>query len=70
MLLCWVCGVVAARFEGVCYASAPLPGDAPAVALQLLHNNAPNAEDNMGDVTAPSDGHTWQDVDVECFIYH
>lgn len=54
------------RNEGLCYRSASLPGGEPSVPVQLLYNNL---DDNLGAVNAPSDGQSWQDVDVECYAY-
>ncbi len=41
------------RYEGVCYGTSQLPGDAPAVPLTLFFNNA---QDNMGAQAPPADG--------------
>jgi hypothetical protein len=59
-------GYVLTNTEGVCYRSSLLPGNEPAIQLQLWYNGA---LDNMGSPSSPNDGQAWQDVDGECWIY-
>jgi alpha-L-fucosidase len=54
------------RNEGVCYRSSLLPNNEAAVPVNLFYNNA---DDNMGATASPSDGQTWQNVDLECWAY-
>ena len=57
---------VLVRSEGTCYATALLPGGAPAVPVVLWWNGV---DDNLGAPTAPADGQSWSDVDTECWVY-
>jgi alpha-L-fucosidase len=56
---------IATTIEGSCIRPGQSPGEAT-INIQLFYNGV---LDNMGSPTAPNDGQSWSDYDLECLAY-